>query len=279
MAYDYGDKKGAPLFFSDFFKCALFIVFVMAGCFIYGFLIKMYPSELTELFPAAFACIVTFLFLCLAEGGKRSFFAKGFFVENTIPPLVTGFLTAVIPIIMIVALRAGFADTSANGLEHIYLSAAHSAAIPLFLTISIYGYIFHIISQDAGYYGYAWAVVICTVLFTAAAVFLKLFVSVSVSEMDTLYAVLYIVNIALTGAFMGMCILRMGDIRSAAMHITVQSIVLTMITDACRNCAYSPLVNIRYGHNIVSGNGFGLYCSPVMTMISALSLIILLRRK
>lgn len=166
------------------------------------------PSPADKIVPVAIAVIVSWFFLTYIEQGKRSFFAKGYMVENIMVGAFAGVLLFVVPMAVEWVLGGvTFSRVNTDFDIREPLTAALTGA--LFTGIVIYGYFFHIIKSD---FGSVPAVIISAMLFT-------------VSPMNDLYNFVkyddipvkpvFILNMFLTGIAAGLIILYQGDMRSA----------------------------------------------------------------
>ncbi len=173
------------------------------------------PYPVDKIIPWAAAAVITWFFLTYIEQGKRSFFAKGYMVENILPGAVYGvavFALSVVLECVMGKIRVNGLITDFDVREPVYEVMAYS----LFAGVVIFGYVFHILKQD---FGAIPAVIISSVLYLVYSVFFHsswfggLIKSGNLSNPDTLIP---LINVLLIG--IAACLLEMylGDMRSAA---------------------------------------------------------------
>lgn len=167
-------------------------------------------GQLQYFLPPAWAAIVTWVFLRFIEGGRRSFFAKGYMVENVIPGAVIGIISAALPMVILFLMgnvRVG-GIASDFSLPEAVMQVIRS---PLFAGIVIFGYIFHIIKQD---FGNVPAVIISALLYCAFEMIISAGSLISIQDIAKGWRT--VVLILTVAAAAGLCIIYLGDMLSAA---------------------------------------------------------------
>ncbi len=199
------DFKYGGFVISSYVKLLVYLVF----CVIVWLVSINFISEPARYFimPAA-AIVISWFFLTYIEQGKRSFFAKGYMVENVITGAVFGIMMFVIPMFIHFALgdvSITHINTSLDVRDVVY----HVFANYFFVGIVVYGYLFHIIKSD---FGIIPAVIISAVLFALWPS--NDMYTVILSE-DIMTKIIYTLNVLLTGVAAGTISIYMGDVRSS----------------------------------------------------------------
>lgn len=244
------DKKYVSYFINTVIRICVFIIMCALGSFMSN---RLVPSPYNKLVPAGIAIILSWFFLTVIEGDKRSFFAKGYVVENVVPGGVWGFGAAIAgPFIAIILKHRYFNWDAVTDVTGNFFDAIASG---LFLAIVVYGYIFHIICSD---FGFIPAVIVSSVMF---GVFASASVSSGIMPFDAVLipaAVYY----GIIGAGAGMLIVGLGDMRSAAAYLFIFCITKSFADDF-----------------IVGGNDFFTdLAAPVMSVLCGISMYLELRR-
>ena len=204
------DKQYAKFFAGSVIKLVMFIVLCAAAAYASE---RFLPSPFDRLAPTAAAIVISWFFLTVIEGGKRSFFAKGFFLENVVPGGSWGFGTALIGTLIGLAFKVRYFNWNADiDVTEMFLA---SVASGLFYSIVIFGYFFHIIRHD---FGAIPAVIITSLLY-------GFFSSFGVSSGLITYNIIIpsAAYYAVIGAAAGILILQHGDMRSAAAYLFIYS--------------------------------------------------------
>ncbi|MGN0638809.1 MAG: hypothetical protein ACI4J0_10595 [Huintestinicola sp.] len=205
------DRRYAKFFAGSVIKLVMFIVLCAAAAYASG---RLLPSPFDRLAPAAAGIVISWFFLTVVEGGKRSFFAKGFLVENVVPGGTWGFGVAFAGPLIGLAFKVRYFNWNADiDITGIFLTAVASG---LLSAIVIYGYFFHVIRQD---FGAIPAVIISSLLYG----FLSAYeVSSGLITYDIIIpAAAYYTVIGIAA---GILILQLGDMRSAAAFLFIYSL-------------------------------------------------------
>lgn len=205
------DRRYANFFAGSVIKLALFL----ALCGGAGYASKLLlPSPFDVLVTTAAAIVLSWFFLTIVEGNKRSFFAKGFIAENVVPGGFWGFAAAFAGTLIGLAFKVRYINWNADiDISEIFLTAV---ATGLFSAIVIFGYFFHIIRQD---FGAVPAVIITSLLYgflSAYGVSSGLITYNIIIPAAAYYTVI--------GAAAGILILQLGDMRSAAAFLFIYSL-------------------------------------------------------
>lgn len=202
------DRRYAKFFAGSVIKLGVFLAFCGAAC---HASLRFLPSPFDRLVPTAAAIVISWFFLTVVEGNKRSFFAKGFLVENVVPGGVWGFAAAFAGPLIGLAFKVRYFNWNADiDITEIFLK---SVASWLFGAVVIFGYFFHIIRQD---FGAIPAVIISSLLY---GFFSAYGVSSGVITYDIIIpAAAYF---AVIGAAAGVLILQLGDMRSAVAFLFI----------------------------------------------------------
>lgn len=172
-----------------------------------------YPFDRIVTFASAF--VITAVFLLAVERDRRSFFAKGYLLENAVTGGLWGLGCAVFGPLIGLAFGTRYfylnPDPDINGILFDTLSSGTLYAVIIF------GYFFHIIRYDIGAVP---AVIISSIAF-------GLLCSYGVSRGLITHNILVpaAAYYAVIGAAAGMLILQLGDVRSAVMFIFAYSLV------------------------------------------------------
>lgn len=172
------------------------------------------PKPFDSIASAAAAIVISWFFLTVIEGNKRSFFAKGFLVENVVPGGVWGFGTAFAGSLIGLAFKVRFINWDASpDITEIFLSAISSG---LFYGIVIFGYFYHVICQD---FGAIPAVIISALLYGLCSAY-------GVTSGIITYNIIIppAAYYAVIGAAAGVLIIRLGDMRSAVSFLFINSL-------------------------------------------------------
>lgn len=165
--------------------------------------------------PIIGAAVITAFFLFVAERDRRSFFAKGYLLENAVVGGMWGLGCAVFGPLIGLALKTRYfylnADPDING---ILLGTLSSGTL---YALIIFGYFFHIIRYDFG--------AVPAVIISAAAFGLLCSYGASQGLISHNILIPAAAYYAVIGAAAGMLILQLGDVRSAVMFIFVYSFV------------------------------------------------------
>lgn len=244
------DRQYAKFFMGTMIKLSLFIVFCAAASYLSQ---RLLSSPFDRLVPAAAAVVITWFFLMALEENKRSFFAKGYFLQNFFVGGVWGFGAAVAGPLIGLAFKVRefnwFPDWDIN---EMLLNAAASV---LFLAIVVYGYFFHILLTD---FGAIPAIIISSVVYgllSAVGV-----ASGTISHEILLPAAAYY---AIIGIGAGMLILGLGDMRSAVAFLFIHQ-VMSGIAEAFTSG----------GRSFETDMG-----APIMAVLCAVSMYLELRRE
>ena len=156
------DTKYGKFVLGSILKLAVFIV-LCAGAYIAS---RFLGSPADKLLPSVMAVIFTFIFLAAVEGGKRSFFSKGYVLENIVPGAVYAIVIYGLSFFVLFVLGETHITgiTSGFDLTEIFLKIVK---FWLFAGIAVYGYFFHILQKD---FGSITAVLLSALLFLIFAV-------------------------------------------------------------------------------------------------------------
>lgn len=239
------DRRYAKFFAGSVIKLALFL----ALCGGAGYASKLLlPSPFDVLVTTAAAIVLSWFFLTIVEGNKRSFFAKGFIAENVVPGGFWGFAAAFAGTLIGLAFKVRYINWNADiDISEIFLTAVASG---LFSAIVIFGYFFHIIRQD---FGSIPAVIISALLYGALSAYQaeKGIVTYDIIIPAAAYH-------AVIGTAAGILIIQLGDMRSAASYLFIYSLT----TEFCR--AFSS-----------GGKSFGTdIAAPAMAVLCCLTMFI-----
>ncbi|MCM1577420.1 MAG: hypothetical protein NC078_01305 [Ruminococcus sp.] len=247
------EKKGLGFAVNTFIKLAVYLLICM-GIYLLSGLIE---GTARHFVPAAAAIGVTWLFLKFMEGGRRSFFAKGYMLENIIQGSVAGIIAAALPMVFeaLVNKRLVF-DGFVSGVDF-RLPLYEVFRVSLFAGVVFFGYIFHILQHDAGN---VLAVVISTALYTLFGLFS---VSIDGGGLDVTFnsgaGLVCILTLAASGIAAGLCIVNFGDMRSGTAFICLKNLTEIMAV---------TMMDLRYrGTAAVSGDF--MYGSPACTVTLA----------
>lgn len=231
------------------------LVMYLALCFAVRIICMRHaPMPWNYIIPPAAAAVITWVFLTYAEGGKRSFFAKGYMVENIVPGAAVGIaafgVTAAIEWVMgnlkIIGFIPGFDPRFP--LYEVF-------GFMLFAGIVIFGYFFHIIQHDFG--------IIPAVLLSAIVYCFEgrhemplytILLDIS-GYSSRVYVV--IVNLLLTAIIAGMAIVYFGDMRSGTAFLCFLGFL--------ENASYE-FVKVEYCGKSIIGPDF-LYPSLMFTIV------------
>lgn len=201
------DTKYGKFVLGSILKLAVFIM-LCAGAYIAS---RFLGSPADKLLPSVMAVIFTFIFLAAVEGGKRSFFSKGYVLENIVPGAVYAIVIYGLSFFVLFVLGETHITgiTSGFDLTEIFLQIVK---FWLFAGIAVYGYFFHILQKD---FGSITAVLLSALLFMIFAVsqtagLSSYFDGISSEE------VIIAIDFFLIGIIAGLLIVRCGDMRSAA---------------------------------------------------------------
>lgn len=161
--------------------------------------------------PSAAAVVITWLFLTYIEGGRRSFFAKGYILENIFCGGIAGLLGFVVPFAAEWIVTGRVSINGINNAFDIREPLYDVFSQSLFAGIVIFGYFFHIIKQD---FGNIPAVVLSAVLYAVYSIYGNAASGYGAYGGGT-DRVWYIAAAVLTGIGAGFCIINFGDMRSA----------------------------------------------------------------
>ena len=207
------DRQYAKFFAGSVIKLVMFLAFCAAA----GYVSKLFlPSPFDVLVTAAAAIVISWFFLTVVEGNKRSFFAKGFLAENVLPGGSWGFGAAFAGTLIGLAFKVRWINWNADvDISEMFLTAV---ATGLFSAIVIFGYFFHIIRYD---FGSIPAVIISALLYGALSAYeakTGLITYNIIIPAAAYYSVI--------GAAAGILILQLGDMRSAAAFLFIYSLTL-----------------------------------------------------
>lgn len=254
------DTKYGKFVLGSVIKLAVFLV-LCAGVYICS---RFLGSPADKLLPTVMAVIFTFIFLAAVEGGKRSFFSKGYMLENIVPGaayaaaiyVLSFFVLFVLGEVHITGITSGF------DLTEIFLQ---TVKFWLFAGIAVYGYFFHILQKD---FGSVTAVLISALLFTVFAVSSTAGLS-SYFDGITSEEVIIAVDFLLLGIIAGLLIVRCGDMRSAASFLFIYG----LCTAAAEGMGGAqPILE-------VSSHGIGIGIVPTVIMVGAIISVIMAIKK
>ena len=194
------DTKYGKFVLGSILKLAVFIV-LCAGAYIAS---RFLGSPADKLLPSVMAVIFTFIFLAAVEGGKRSFFSKGYVLENIVPGAVYAIVIYGLSFFVLFVLG----ETHITGIT----SGFDLVKFWLFAGIAVYGYFFHILQKD---FGSITAVLLSALLFLIFAVSQTAGLSSYFDGISSEEAIIAI-DFFLIGIIAGLLIVRCGDMRSAA---------------------------------------------------------------
>ena len=235
------DKKYVAFVGSSVVKLLIYLLLCAGVYFVSGFA----DPPLDSLIPPIAAAFLCFVFLSVIEEGKRSFFSKGYCLENVVPGAAAG--GAVYVIIVFAAFLKG--DFSFTGLENgfdLTETFLRFAGTYLFAAIAIYGYFFHIVQKD---FGSITAVILSSVLY--ALFFLKLTGGLTIlADGVTASEGVYAASFLLTGVIAGLLIVRRGDMRSASAFLFLYGLCVLIVEGSDKTAAL-----ITYGgdHQLSTG--------------------------
>ncbi|MDE6592646.1 MAG: hypothetical protein K2K57_06250 [Oscillospiraceae bacterium] len=244
-------NKGARFAVNTVIKLLVYLLICMAAYVLCGLMV----GAGRHFAPPVAAAAVTWLFLRFMEGGKRSFFAKGYMLENIVPGAVIGVLTAALP--MVIELLLGMLSidgfTSGADIREPFYEVFRES---LFAGIVFFGYIFHILQKDAGN---ICAVMVSSLLYAAFGLItlgnaegVWLVINIK-GDMD----IIYILSLLLTGAAAGICIMSFGDMRSGTAFICLKKLTEIMTV---------MLVTVRHDGAVVRNAEF-MYTEAVNAVV------------
>jgi len=223
-------------------------------------------SPVRELLPSIMAVIFTYIFLTIVEGGKRSFFSKGYMLENIVPGAVYAVVIYALSFFVLFVLGETHITgiTSDFDLTQIFLQAVKYW---LFAGIGIYGYFFHITQKD---FGSIAAVLLSALVFTLFAVSQATGLSVYFNGITTAE----IINTAgyfLLGIVSGLLIVHCGDMRSASSFLFIYG----LLTSAAEGIGETkPILELSANDN---GIGISIVSSIVM-VAAAINLLLAIKK-
>ncbi len=229
--------------------------------------------------PPAAAAVITWIFLSAVEGGKRSFFAKGYMVENIIQGAVGGILVYVLAFFLLFV--TGNAAVNGVNTDFDTRDILFDAMLyGLFGGIAVFGYFFHIIKTD---FGAIPAVIISSAIYAVFSAFAHGSDGMAImrdGDFSNPEVIIYAVNMLLIGAASGLYILAKGDMRSACAFLSLLS-----ITEGFGG----NMLKASFKTSVYAGNGLSLsgisvhiYSSIIFTgvmLICCINLIIALKKK
>lgn len=245
------DFKYVKFFVGTVIKLLMFL----ALCFGAMIISRFAHHPLDKIIPSAAAACFTFIFLAAAEGGKRSFFCKGYILENIIPGALWGLGTAAVPALLGLGLGI-FSLHAPSGAIDAGESFYAALSIGLFPGIAIFGYFFHIIQID---FGAVPAVIITSLLYGAYMMTLE---NGFGWFPPTGFGAISLVCFCAVGIAAGMLILNLGDMRSAAAYLFACELVSALTGELLSGRADSFEV-------VFAKPAFALICA--VTMFSALN--------
>lgn len=205
------DRRYAKFFAASVIKLVMFLAFCGAADYASR---RFLPSPFDSLVSLAAAIVLSWFFLTFIEGNKRSFFAKGFLLENIVPGGVWGFGVAFAGPLIGLAFKVRFINWDASfDITEVFLSAMSSG---LFYGIVIFGYFYHVICQD---FGAVPAVIASSVLYGLCSAY-------GVSSGIITYDIIIppAPYFAVIGIAAGVLIIRLGDMRSAVSFLFIYSL-------------------------------------------------------
>lgn len=205
------DRQYAKFFAGSVIKLVMFLAFCAAA----DYVSKLFlPSPFDVLATTVAAIVISWVFLTVIEGNKRSFFAKGFFAENVAPGGAWGFGVAFAGTLIGLAFKVRWINWDADlDFTEIFLTAVSSG---LFSAIVIFGYFFHIIRQD---FGSIPAVIISALLYGALSAYEA---KAGLITYDIIIPAAAYYSVIGTAA--GILIIHLGDMRSAAAFLFIYSL-------------------------------------------------------
>lgn len=235
------DKKYAAFVGSFVVKLLIYLLLCAGAFWGAGFANPPFNS----LIPPVAAAFLCFLFLTVIEEGKRSFFSKGYCLENVVPGAAAG---AAVYIIMLFAafLKGDFTFTGLENSFDLTQTFLCAAGTYLFAAIAVYGYFFHIVQKD---FGSITAVILSAVLY--ALFFLKLTGGlIALADGVSLSEGVYAASFLFTGVISGLLIVRQGDMRSAAAFLFLYGLCVLTVEGSDKTAAF-----ITYGgdHHLSTG--------------------------
>lgn len=206
--------KYAGFVIGTVFKLAFYLVV----CFIAALLCRRFaPWAAANTAAPAIAVFVSWLFLTYAEQGKRSFFAKGYLLENVIVGAVTGFgVFAIAAFIEWV-----FQNLSIDGFISdfdIRDTLYGTFGKELFIGIVIFGYFFHIIKMD---FGRITAIIISDIAYAVYILYMNGSLDSVLQNYSDPHNILILVNLLLTGTAAGLISYYLGDMRSSCAFLAM----------------------------------------------------------
>lgn len=202
------DRRYAGFFAASVIKLVMFLAFCGAADYASK---RFLPSPYYCLVSIAAAIVLSWFFLTALEGNKRSFFAKGFMLENVVPAGVWGFWVAFGGTLIGLAFKVRYINWDASiDITKIFLTALSS---DLLYGIVIFGYFFHIICHD---FGAIPAVIISAIIYGLCSAY-------EVSSGLIIYKAIVpaAAYFAVIGIAAGVLIIRLGDMRSAVSFLFI----------------------------------------------------------
>ncbi len=213
-----------------------------------------------SLIPPAAAALLCFLFLSVIEEGKRSFFSKGYLLENVIPGAASGL--AVYVIIVLAAFIMG--DFNFTGLDSgfdLTEMFLYDAKNYLFIGIAVYGYFFHIVQKD---FGSITAVLLSAALYAAFSLYRTGYGAIFADGLTASEGV-YALSFLLTGIIAGIIIVRRGDMRSAAAFLFVYGLCVLLVEGSDKT---APLITYGGDHHLSVGiAASGIFIAAIIYFI------------
>lgn len=200
-------------------KMIIFLVLCLA---VEIFIPNVADGVTAQLVPSVIAIIVSYVFLTMIEQNKRSFFSKGYMLENLIGGIATGFCVIALALVaewVFGNLRVAGVDSSYNFASSVAVAVSQG----LFPALLIFGYIFHIIMSD---FGCITAGIFCSLGYTAYECFHAYKPAgqlILAGKYDDPVLVPVILNFVLVGAVCSVMVYYFGDVRSAAGFLTFMS--------------------------------------------------------
>ncbi|MCM1524466.1 MAG: hypothetical protein NC120_08425 [Ruminococcus sp.] len=223
------DLKYAKFFMGTVIKLAVFLL-LCAGSGIAG---RFMEPPVSRLVPSALVIVLSWLFLSYAEGGKRSFFSKGYMTEN----IVTGGMFGIGAVFLAAGaafLTGGLTAAEVNTQFDLTETFLETVSVYFFGGLVFYGYFFHIVQKD---FGSIASVILSSLLFTV-------YMSFDGAPPALSEEYVKFINIFLIGAAAGMLIVFLGDMRSAVSFLFLFGLCRSFI-EGGRGCA--PIINISGG--------------------------------
>lgn len=205
------DRHYAKFFAASVIKLVMFLAFCGAADYASK---RFLPTPFDCIVSVGAAIVISWFFLMAIESNKRSFFAKGFLLENIVPGGVWGFGVAFVGTLIGLAFKVRYINWDASiDITETFITALSSG---LLYGIVIFGYFYHVMCQD---FGAIPAVIVSAILYglcSAYGVYSGIITYNIIVPAAAYFAVI--------GIAAGVLIIRLGDMRAAVSFLFIYSL-------------------------------------------------------